>query len=294
MFPLAALADERGRLLRYTVISGPVRTSAEAAALERLRSRGPLVGFTGFLDFPAYREPGDERDYLEICAAWCHCFREPERFLGTCSPRLLLTHADFLDWRRVAPNGPKPSSRRDFDFVYVCQAGPAKERVKGWALARRCLPVLTGRLRLRGLLVGRRAIPDLDGDPSRLVICDELPWHMLMKAFASARFLFVPNELDACPRILSEAMALDTPIVVNRRILGGWHYVNPFTGAFFDDEHDLADALRGCFEQPLSPRRWFISHHGPLNAGARLRAFMAGLDPSLRPTRSIHVVPLLP
>jgi glycosyltransferase involved in cell wall biosynthesis len=287
--PFASLADERGTLLRHSVVTGPVRTRAEAATLSRLRARGPLVGLTGFLDFPRYREPGDERDYVAMCAAWCHCFREPGDILGDGTPRLLLAHSDFLDWR-LAGAQVAAGRRRDFDFVYVCQAGPAKELVKGWELARRCLPVLTGELGLRGLLIGRRRIRDLTGDPSRLVVVGALPWRAMMRAFAQARFLFVPNGLDPSPRILAEALALDTPVVVNRKILGGWHYVNPFTGAFFDDERDIADAVRRCFEQPLSPRRWFAANHGPLNAGRRLRGLIAASDRAVR-ARAVHIVP---
>jgi glycosyltransferase involved in cell wall biosynthesis len=269
-----------------------MRTPEDALTLARLRDQCPLIGFTSYMDFPAGREPGDELDYGGMCVAWCHCFREPERYLPHGTRWLRLTHADFLDWSRVDPNPLPPRGGRDVDFVYVCEKGAWKEQVKNWRLARRCLPVLTEELGLRGLLVGRPAVEDLGAAASRLTVRDRVSWAELMHAFATARFLFVPNELDACPRILAEALAANTAVIVNRRILGGWHYVNPFTGAFFDDERNVADAVARCFDQPLSPRRWFTSNYGYLHASRRLAAFMTEVDRSLPACRTLHLVPL--
>lgn len=42
---------------------------------------------------------------------------------------------------------------------------------------------------------------------------------------------------------MSEALSLDTPVVVNKRIYGGWHYINEKTGAFFTDENDVVDVV---------------------------------------------------
>lgn len=279
-FPFFALNDEHGGGVGWVALGGPLRTPAEVATFELLQQHVRFLGLTSYLTFPAYREPGDERDYAGLCDAWCHCFRRPEELLPPDAPRLLLTHADFLDYVQASPYR-QGGGCKDLDFVYVCQRGSSKELVKNWALAQRCLPVLTKQLALRGLLVGRGSIPDLPRDLPGLTVCDELPWPALMRAFGRARFLFVPNRLDPCPRIISEALAMDTPVVVNRRILGGWHYVTPFTGAFFEDERDLAAAVRRCRRQPLSPRRWFTSHHGSLLAGARLQRFLSALDPGL-------------
>jgi hypothetical protein len=76
--------------------------------------------------------------------------------------------------------------------------------------------------------------------------CGELPWHELMARLTQARVAFFPNVLDASPVFLTEALCLDVPIVVNRRILGGWKYVRPGTGRFFTDENDVTGAVAGA------------------------------------------------
>lgn len=280
-WPFFLLTDERGAHLGWACVSGPVRPDHEPL-FQRIAARHRLLGFTSMSTFPDWRDPDDPRDWGALCEAWCHCFRAPEAHLPASRPRTLLAYSDFLDYARAAPERFGGPVARDVDFLYVCQDGPWYARFKNWPLAQRCLPVLCGELGLRGLLIGRETIPDLDGLEPHVVVRGALPWAELMRCLGRARFLLVTAELDASPRLLAEALAMDTPVLVNRRILGGWHYVTPFTGAFFDDERDIAGAARRVLEHPGSPRAWFRTHHGPLLAGARLARLLGDIDPSLR------------
>ncbi len=45
---------------------------------------------------------------------------------------------------------------------------------------------------------------------------------------------------------------MDTAIVVNRNIVGGWKYVNEHTGALFTDENDVVDV----FDEVLRKWEW--------------------------------------
>ncbi len=299
-WPFVALTSSTGAPLDYVAVTGPIRTGAQIEMFEYLRARVRLVGFTSYLDFPRCRatgEPGPDGrpirppDVSQSCIAWCHCFRRPEQFLPACVPAIRLPQSDFTDADVVgqlgggtAPAGAERSF--DVDFVYVCDAGRWKEVAKNWELARQCLPVLCGTLGLRGLLVGREELPDLpDGLKDHVTVEPLLPWAELLQRVRRARFAFVPSGLDPSPRILAEALALDTPVVVNHEILGGWHYVNEMTGAFFSTPDDLPDAVRDCLDGGrdgrLRPRDWYAAHHGPALAGRRLAAFLRTIDDSL-------------
>jgi hypothetical protein len=94
--------------------------------------------------------------------------------------------------------------------------------------------------------------------------------------------------LDPSPRILAEALCLDVPIVVNRGIIGGWKYVNGFTGEFFDGESDVVSAITTATGTKRTPRSWFVANHGPAHAGRRLRDVLATTDASL--ARFSHVL----
>lgn len=281
---LLALADEDDRGTGWLAMLGPPRTPAARALVERLRPHVRFLGFTGWFTFPA----GDA--YAQaLCEAWCHCFRDADRWLPPDVPRLQLAHADLLDYQRAALTD-DGRTRVDADFVYVGgPAGPG-EVPKNWPLMRRCLPVLTRDLGLHGLLVGGACVRDVPPDFAGTAV-EALAWPDLMRALARARLLVVPNALDPCPRVIAEALAMNTPVVVNRRILGGWHYVTPFTGTFFDGPEDLADAIGRLSQLPLSPRGWFRSHHGAWLAGERLRRFMSLLDPRFRALRGLKLVP---
>src|SRR5205085_3104431 len=116
-------------------------------------------------------------------------------------------------------------------FGYVGAAEGWKKEVKGWGLAGRWLPRLSKELGLRGLVIG---VPDGELEPSPgLTFSPQRPWAQFLAMLARARFLFVPNLLDASPKLLGEALCLNVPLVMNRGILGGWKYVNAFTGVFF-------------------------------------------------------------
>ena len=45
--------------------------------------------------------------------------------------------------------------------------------------------------------------------------------------------MVIPSISDASPRILTQALAMNTAVIVNKDIVGGWKYINEQTGAFF-------------------------------------------------------------
>jgi hypothetical protein len=285
-WPFLGLTDEHGRDVGWCALVGPVREEPELRRLEALAQARRLVGFTAFLRFPSWPPvigPPPE--------AWAHCFRSPEALLPAAVPHAFLPLSDFTDPLLVSAEKVGGTATKQYDFVYVCQSGPASEQVKGWELARRCLPVLVHGLGLRGLLVGRAEVTGLDelGCADRLEVAGELPWPELMRRFAASRFLFAPNGLDPSPRVIAEALLMNIPVLVNRHILGGWHQVNPFTGAFFESEADVTAGARACLTEWTSPRRWFASHLGPLRSGAVLAGLLRDLDPQLRPVRRVHL-----
>jgi glycosyltransferase involved in cell wall biosynthesis len=289
-WPFFGLQDENGSRVPYVCLQGPVGTAAEVSALQELSRCSAIIGFTSYLTFPAGTHPVNGPDY-GTCVAWCHCFREPEKYLPRDKPALLGPFSDFVDYSRARPESYvcRGKPEKQWDFAYVCQAGQWKEYVKNWELAGRCLPVLCHDLRLRGVLIGRDQIPDLPDCSGRITIFGEIPWHELMSVFERSRFLFVPNMMDASPRIIAEALCMNTPVLVNRNILGGWHYVNPFTGFFFEDEDDVAVGARRSLSEWTSPRRWFRAHHGPLLAGERLGRFLGEFDPAMRRVKRVQI-----
>ena len=70
--------------------------------------------------------------------------------------------------------------------------------------------------------LGRRA--------DKIKVVGDLPWFAYLRLVESLEYLFVPNVHDASPRIITEAMSLNVPILLNRAILGGWKYLEQVRG----------------------------------------------------------------
>ncbi|MET9886494.1 hypothetical protein ABZZ20_25820 [Streptomyces sp. NPDC006430] len=295
--PFLRVTGPGGEGLPWVLVRAPIVTRAHHLRLAELaRSGARFAGATSYLGFPAapWR---DERDYGLLCEAWLHCFRDPDRFLPPTGPRLLASESDFTDPLRVDParvteaagaagvDGPLPS-RLAADVVHVAGREPWRQQAKNWPLAARCLRRVARETGLRILVVDAPA----DAEPIPGVrLVGPLPWRQLLAAIAGARALFVPAVLDASPRVLAEALCLDVPVVVNRKILGGWQYVNPFTGLFFDGEDDAVQTVRAACGAGQRPRAWFGAHHGPARAGARVLRLLRTLDDSL-PDHLTHVL----
>jgi hypothetical protein len=280
-WPFQLVLDMGGRPIGWSLINGPIVTEAQQARFAELRRAGyRFAGMSSYMTFPLLN-PADSHadclDYGAICEVWCHCFREPDRFLSTAVPRELISVSDFTDYRRIAPERfASIDAENRFDFIYAGAFEDWKKETKNWRLAGRLVPRFCRELGLRALVIGS-ADDEFPPSPG-VTFSPPLPWHEFLARLACARFLFAPNALDASPRLLAEALCLNVRLMVNRDILGGWKYVNRFTGVFFGGEDDVVMAARACLDRSLSPRDWFRANYGPYLAGKRLLRLLKSVD----------------
>jgi hypothetical protein len=286
-WPFQRVLDARAQPTRWVLVNGPIVTFEQQEHFADLcRSGRRFAGMSSYMTFPQL-EPEcisggsnrDSLDYESICEVWCHCFREPGKYLRTDLPRALISASDFTDYMRVSPEvfgAPAHIQEKDVEFVYVGACEDWKREAKNWTLAGQCISRLCQDLGLRAFVVGAPN-PQFPAHPE-IAFSAPLAWDHLLARLSRARFLFVPNMLDASPRLLAEALCLNVPVVVNSNILGGWKYVNRFTGVFFDSEHDVTSSVRDCLQQALSPRDWFRANYGPYLAGQRLLQLLRIVD----------------
>ena len=278
-WPFNFVTDSAGRDTGWLVLHAPIQSPSRFNLYAEYRRRGfGFIGMTSFMTFPDGYQSG-ALDYTAICQGWAHCFRHPEKLLPPGQPRILLSLSDFIDPAMITPHRYRPESSRQehFDFIYVCADQPWKMQAKNWPLAKRCLETLCTGLGLRGLVIGIDP-RSIDGMPG-LSASPWLPYESFLRLLAASRFLFVPNELDASPRVLTEALSLDTPVLVNRKLIGGWKYVSAATGRYFDDERNILPAAEQCLNEPFHPRPWYLSQFGPRRAGRTLYRLMKQIDP---------------
>jgi hypothetical protein len=278
-WPFEPVRDRDGRASGWIVLHGPIVMPEQHAQFADLRRRGArFVGMTSYRDFPR-ADPRDGLDYEAVCEAWCHCFREPQRHFMQTAPRALVSASDFTDWAWVERNAISAKPTYPHELVYVGAVEPWQYQAKNWPLAARCLPRLCRAFGVRALVIGKAdaAFPPQPG----ISFHQALPWPALLATLARARLLFVPNAIDPSPRIVAEALCLNLPVLIQRRILGGWKYINRYTGTFFDDEHDVVAAAAELLASAVAPCEWFRGNFGPESSSRRLTALLRPLDASL-------------
>ncbi len=287
-WPFLFVLNARSQRTGWALVNGPIVTPEQRDQFAELRRAGyRFAGMSSYMTFPVM-DTADTLDYEALCEVWCHCFREPDRFLSTAMPHALISISDFTDYQRITPEFVvRTNLEESFDFIYVGATEEWKRQAKNWQLAARCIPRLCQELRLRCLVIGT---PTGDFPSSHNVIFRSvLRWDVFLGLLARARLLFVPNICDASPRLLAEALCLNVPLVVNRSILGGWKYVNRFTGVFFTNEKDITAAVQACCEQTVAPREWFRANYGPYLAGRRLFRLLTLVDSGISERSHVRI-----
>ncbi|CAK0911069.1 unnamed protein product [Prorocentrum cordatum] len=94
-----------------------------------------------------------------------------------------------------------------------------------------------------------------------------------------SRFSFLPQVYDASPRVITQALAMDVPVLMNDNIIGGWKYLNHKTGEFFHDMSDIRGSLRRILRNAdvpyhYEPRKWVRENYGNNISGRRLLHFV--------------------
>merc|ERR1711879_563532 len=112
-------------------------------------------------------------------------------------------------------------------------------------LAKQALEVMCGELGMTGVLVATKD----KQNKKRCWIPKSCEGKMVQTTYLErqddffsyvkqSRFLFLPQVHDASPRVASQALALNVPLLMNRNLIGGWKYLQPETGEFFNDMAD--------------------------------------------------------
>lgn len=181
---------------------------------------------------------------------------------------------------------PLPANIPRSTFLYTCSnhGGPWNDYNRNWTVAKPSIKRLIDELDLTILVVGRSLTGPDDADlrlyldSGRLVSRPFAPWGRFLHLVEESRALWTPNVADGSPRVLTQALCKDVPIIVNQHIAGGWKYVTDQSGVFFSDESDIVPAVRRLFsddvQKLLAPRQYYVDNYGPVKAGLHVQAFL--------------------
>ena len=231
-------------------------------------------------------------DYFKLTRGWLSVFREEnnKKWMKPNFPMINLGESDFCNYETHLPD---PSVKKEYDFIYIClKDGDRKEgdkdcplgwqaEIRSYQTAKKIIDIMCLKYKLKGLLIGRIGCEMPPSCHQLMELTDFQEYSTFIKNFNKCKFILCPSILDASPRVVSESLCFNLPVLMNKNILGGWQYVNEQTGEFFDP-----DTIETSFEPVLdkfikklnnneyTPREWFIKNYGKYNSGKKLMDFV--------------------
>ena len=306
MFPYRLLYDKNNKVIPIVALTAFFRSDFDRQRFDDYTDNGiKIVGVTAYKTFPKpISDPtpdkqtmDDSFDYTGKIKNWLCCFKDPEDYGFTSYNNLIeISESDFYD---VDKRTDKPVKK--YDFIYSCLRDDEENLscpMDGWnainrnlKLAMACFPIMLQEFNLKILIIGRSncGLEEKYGD--RVEIMDMLPYDEFQEKIRESRFLFVPNIYDASPRVVSEALIKDVPVLMNRTIVCGTKYINYETGELFTDENDLRYHLRQLLNKTFSPKKWWEENYGLSKSAIKFRNFLYN-DPDfyniLRNIEEVH------
>jgi hypothetical protein len=287
--PFLNINDNNGKLTQFVFITHPFSRDECIKQYDEAKEEGmEFIGISSYCDFPALiTNPHDalsDKDhtcwnynYFDLCKGWAYCFREPEKYgIPNDYPKILLSESDFAKYDFHKPD---TSVTKEYDFLYVClkdndKCEPGWQSYnRNWEQAEKCLKIMCDKFHLKGLLVGRKGCKI----PGCHKTTDFMEYDKFIKQYNKCRFVFVPNSLDASPRVMTEAMCYNLPVLCNSKILGGWKYVTEEVGEQFNvTENDFEDVLSKFLSKfnTYKPREFYIREYNKEKQGKRLLEFV--------------------
>ena len=293
-FPFRYFTDQDGKPVPVVAVTAFFRDKeAEAMYHEYVRQGIHVFGITAYKSFPLKEmldksegefERNNTFDYTGLIRNWLCCFKKKETYGFTkWNNTVDISESDFYSVDT------EPEVPVKYDFIYVCNKDADHCPMDGWNavnrnfdLAKRCFPIMCNDYGLKGLVVGREEC-GLENETygNQLEVVGWLDYHILQEKMRESKFLFVPNIMDASPRVIAESITTDCAVLMNRAILCGSKYVTKETGELFTDETDLPAALDKLLNRyfKMSPKEWWKKHYSQERSQKELRNFLAKCYP---------------
>lgn len=247
-----------------------------------------FIGISSYQNFPEkIINPGDtqntrnynifENDIFKDCLiGWCTCSKNTN-FIPNNIKHIRLPESDFMNPLIYKPDNIK----KEYDFIYNCQKGKWQNFCRNWELAEKCIDIMINKYNLKIVLIGKKG--DINEPKHKNIISTFLlPKNKFKEYLQKSKYIFVPNIYDASPRVVSQAMLYNLPVLENKNIYGGWHYINKNTGMSFTNIDDFEQTLiKFLKKKDYKPREWFIQNYGLKNSSERLYNFVNTLEKPL-------------
>jgi hypothetical protein len=296
-FPFRNIYDSDGKIIDLICITAYFREDNHKEKYLKLKEKGhKFLGITSYLEFPGKIDnPHEDKyhfshddNYIEMCRGWCHCFKKPYEIFPQDTQLSLISESDFVNMDYLKSS---KDHEKKYDFIYVCLRSQKKcvvgwqEYIHRWDFAKKAIELMVDKYKLKGLLIGRHNCPNLPELENKdlLETTEFLKYHEFIDKIKESKFLFECAGSSASPRVVTESMCLDLPVLLYHNIVGGWKYINSKTGELFNDLEDFEVKLNILLERfdSYEPRKFITQNFGVNNTGKKLLEFVKKVYPEL-------------
>ena len=301
--------NQQCHLSRWFILGEPLQSAENKVIFKKLRAQGYyFVGISSYVTFPfsyKYTVNISNNDIDDIngikgidffadqvpdnLMGWLNCYRGHDSRYPANLSLMDFSESDIIN---VESHYNSLSIEKKYDFVYNCQQGKHQRLWRNWSFAIKCIELMVTKYNLKIILVGKKDDPYNPPneqkilDTPNIIMTSFLAADKLHKYIRESRGLFVPGIFDASPRIAAESLHLNTPILENRNIIGGWHYINQETGVDFDNtledfERALNEFLRRSDANEFNARKSIQSKYTSKLSSTRFAKFMNSLEQPL-------------
>ncbi len=295
---------------RWFLLGEPLQTTEQKIIFDKLRSQGYyFVGISSFntFPFPSGNKTIDAQEGMDFfnmsnanminLMGWLNCHNQDKLKEHPYPANLQTINFVESDLSEVESYY-NPKTRKKYDFIYNCQQGEYQRLWRNWSLGIKCLKIMVYKYNLKVVLIGKKDDPYQPPEEAKLLKHPNVTTTTFLQSREFLQYvqqsngLFLPNIYDASPRVGAESLHLNVPILENKHIVGGWHYINPKTGISFDSPSDESTDLQN-FEYALtkfmhyikhkkfSPREFMKSNYDPKISSHRIATFLNSLPQPL-------------
>ena len=225
----------------------------------------------------------------KLAKIWFHPFREPEKYLSCRAIPYLVSESDFVDPSFITIY----DSAKKRDYFYFTLGGDSGTNYKGFSIFKNILPTIY-KMGLKGLvIIYGKAFKTPKSDIRYLknygvtIITKKLNEKEVAKIMASSKFGLFPNIKDCSPRMITECIVRNVPVLVNYNIWGGWKYINEDTGEFLMQE-DVGQSIESLLIKKYEPRKYFMMEHGLINSSKKLATILSYHYPDFKKYKLIY------
>ncbi|CDW78246.1 UNKNOWN [Stylonychia lemnae] len=261
-----------GGLMKVALVGAPLYKDQREKFYQLQLDGYMIIGIQSYRSFPIFNQwehdtdsriAANDREFQEIMkyfSGWLHNMREPAKHLPVYIPRMLFAESDLQLFMTEShyPDGTDIENKK-YDVMFM-NAGNTSwhSDVKNWTLAVDCFREIIAKTDMNIQLVGREAPEDLK---DRINVHTFMGFKEFLGVLGETDILLIPSISDASPRILTQALSINTAVIVNKDIVGGWKYINEQTGAFFSTKEEIVDVINLVKERRrkgiLRPKAWF-------------------------------------